>query len=106
MILIKQIMNKTKKKYVTNYLKPNINDEKEEIKRDNNFDKKDQKDEIDYSNLEEVLKIAEKRVVEKFNIKLGPGLKGTLKDIKTNLNPKDPIYQDINILLYHSNIKF
>ena len=95
-----------KKKYATNYLKSNIIDEKEKIKKDNTFDKKDQKDEIDYSNLEEVLKIAEKRVVEKFNIKLGPGLKGTLKDIKANLNPKDPIYHDINILLYHSNIKF
>lgn len=98
--------NQKKNIYITNYLKPNIIDEKKETKKDNTFDKKDQKEEIDYSNIEEVLKISEKRVVERFNIKLGPGLKGTLKELKANLDPKDPIYQDINILLYHCNIKF
>ena len=99
--------NNSKKKYEANYLKSNINAEKEGNKKGDVFEKIANKSEIiQIPNRKERLNIAAQRVAERFNIKLGPCLKRNLKKIIKELDPNDPNFEDVSLLLSDCYIKY
>lgn len=97
---------KKKKKCEPNYLKSNSNTEKKENNQDEDETEKKLSDENAILDKEERLEIARIKIKQRFKLDLGPRLKYDLKKIIRELDPNDPDFKYVSLLLSNCYIKY
>ena len=95
------------KKYEPNYLRSINIMEKKDKKEDEILNIEEEPlEKDDFFDREKRLKIARRRVVEKFKFNLGPNLKTLLKEKIKEVDLNDPYYSDLALLLSDCYLKF
>ena len=95
------------KKYEPNYLRSINIMEKKDKKEDEILNiEKEPLEKDDFFDREKRLKIARRRVVEKFKFNLSPNLKTLLKEKIKEVDLNDPYYSDLALLLSDCYLKF